>query len=250
MRQRLLGPLALGDVLDNGEEQRAALHLYRHRVDVHPPCLPSGCQVGEFKVAPFFGGCLLIFRSYLVRRQLIEIVNAQRAQFVSRIAVEIGRSRIAINDRPGRWVDDQHHGSVALEHETEPLFAVPKRLLDQLALGDVLDDACHPPAFVIPELVPSRGPDPANLTVHPADAAVKIPVGAPGHSRLELSVDHGPVFRYDVIEEHLVRPFGQQRFVSERAVMLDRAMGCVIDEVEVPGPGTAHPESEGQTVIA
>ena len=77
--QVFLGPLAFGDVLDYGKQQVLALHFNRHRVDIHPSCLPAGYRMGEYKMAPLLSGRLPIFRSYLLRWQLIEIMNAQRA---------------------------------------------------------------------------------------------------------------------------------------------------------------------------
>ena len=98
-------------------------------------------------------------------------------------------------------------------------------------------------------LVPPGCPNPPNLTVHAPDATLKTPVAARGCGLAELRVHHLAVLRQHVIEEHLVGPLREQLLVAEDAVVLERPIGGMIHQVEVPRAGVTGFEREAQPLL-
>src|SRR5208283_5030691 len=63
-------------------------------------------------------------------------------------------------------------------------------------------------------------------------------------------VDKVAILRHHVFEEYFVCPLGKHALVTENAVVLGRATGCVIQKVQLPCSRPADFESELQPLLA
>ena len=124
----LLGLLALGDVVNDREQQGFPLRFDGRRIDLHPADLSRGDAMGEHEMVPLLLERPLPFGGHLLGRQLIELLNFQPAQFFAGMPVELGGSGIGIHDGAALRFDQEHDRLVALEHVAETLLALPQRL--------------------------------------------------------------------------------------------------------------------------
>ena len=115
-------PLALGDVDDDGEQERPSVNLARPAVDLDVAQRAALEPVHELE-----GGALLVARALHLAvdqlgRQLVEVGDLEPGQLVHRVAVELRRGRVGVNDGAASRIDEQLDRPVAGEHAGELLL--------------------------------------------------------------------------------------------------------------------------------
>ena len=125
------------------------------------------------------------------------------------------------------------------------------KLFDSSILADAADavDFMHGIAAFI-QIMPPRCPNPTNLLVTANDLALKVPIATRRHGLAEFPVHEVSVLRQYVFQEHLVGPLRQQRFVAEDAVVLQRAMGGMVNQIQRPFTHAHAVQGEAQPFLA
>ena len=80
----------------------------------------------------------------------------------------------------------------------------------------------------------SREPDPSYFAVRASNAALVRPAGLRGRGLTDQGLHLRAVFRQSVLEEHFEGPFREQFRVAEDAVMFQRPIGSLIDQIRSP----------------
>src|ERR1035438_3207099 len=96
----------------------------------------------------------------------------------------------------------------------------------------------------------SSGPHPADLPICATNPTFEIPISLSLDRVDELPVDFFTILRQDVFQEHFKGPLRQKRLVAEDAVMQQRAVGHVVDQVEIPCAHCCGVQRECQSTFA